>query len=517
MLGGGGYVAGPMVVAAWLARIPAALTEADAHLGLANRLAAPFARRVFLSFPIEGREDGKYRVTGRPIPARRASRRADGGATDVRAAGGGAGAARVRRQPGCARAERARRRGVRRGGAAVLHLSGERDYESLRLGVRRHGYRLVPFTDDFGAALGAADLALARAGGSVWELAAAGLPAVLVPGLTSRPATIRRRTPATSSAAVAPWSCRRRSSTPSPTWCARCFRTRAAHLDEGGDARAGPAGRCRTRSPRSCASRSPLAGRRIWFAGIGGAGLSAYALLAHAWRADVSGWDRVDTPYLTRSRRRHPESCLGPPARAARRLGGCRLHRVRRSRVRPLAADFLAELVSLQRAIVVAGAHGKTTTAAMIAFCLDRLGLDPAWLIGAEVPQLGGNARAGRGWLVVEGDESDRTVAALVARDRRASPTSTSTTTPPSPRAPSSRRCSRSGSRACPGSCAASRCHRFAGRSAWPASTTAATPRARSRRSSSPAWPRRMRRVLAEFRGAGRRLERRGERRGVTV
>ncbi len=76
-------------------------------------------------------------------------------------------------------------------------------------------------------------------------------------------------------------------------------------------------------------------------------------------------------------------------------------------------ADLLAELVSLQRTIVVAGAHGKTTTSAMIAFCLDRLGLDPSFLIGGEIPQLGGNARAGEGWLVVEGDESDRSVAAL--------------------------------------------------------------------------------------------------------
>src|SRR5690349_11830865 len=70
VLGGGGYVAGPMVYAASRRRIPAALMEADAHLGLANRLAVPFARRVFLSFPIAGRDGGKYRVTGRPIPAR---------------------------------------------------------------------------------------------------------------------------------------------------------------------------------------------------------------------------------------------------------------------------------------------------------------------------------------------------------------------------------------------------------------------------------------------------------------
>ncbi|HEX4324913.1 MAG TPA: cyanophycin synthetase, partial [Gaiellaceae bacterium] len=58
-------------------------------------------------------------------------------------------------------------------------------------------------------------------------------------------------------------------------------------------------------------------------------------------------------------------------------------------------------------------AHGKTTTSAMIAFCLDRLGLEPSFLIGGDVPQLGGNARAGSGWLVVEGDESDRSVGAL--------------------------------------------------------------------------------------------------------
>jgi UDP-N-acetylmuramate--alanine ligase len=76
-------------------------------------------------------------------------------------------------------------------------------------------------------------------------------------------------------------------------------------------------------------------------------------------------------------------------------------------------AEFLAELVSLQRSLVVAGAHGKTTTAAMIAFVLAELGRDPSFLIGGEVPQLGGNARVGSGWLIVEGDESDRTIASL--------------------------------------------------------------------------------------------------------
>ena len=69
VLGGGGFVAGPMVYAAWRQKLPAAVTEADAHLGLANRLAVPFARRVFLAYAIPGRDGAKYRVTGRPVPA----------------------------------------------------------------------------------------------------------------------------------------------------------------------------------------------------------------------------------------------------------------------------------------------------------------------------------------------------------------------------------------------------------------------------------------------------------------
>jgi UDP-N-acetylmuramate--alanine ligase len=162
----------------------------------------------------------------------------------------------------------------------------------------------------------------------------------------------------------------------------------------------------------SSSPSQPLAGRRIWIAGIGGAGMSGYALLARAWGAEVAGWDRVETPYL-----RHlegiaveisPEPPEPPPgwdAYVSTAFAG-------RVEGRP-RADLLAELVEQRRSIVVAGAHGKTTTSAMIAFCLDRLGLDPSFLIGGDVPQLGGNARAGSGWLVVEGDESDRSVAAL--------------------------------------------------------------------------------------------------------
>jgi len=156
----------------------------------------------------------------------------------------------------------------------------------------------------------------------------------------------------------------------------------------------------------------PFDGRRIWFVGIGGAGLSGYALLARAWGAEVGGWDRVETPYLAALRGALLE--LAPEPVVPDGWNEVVVSTAYRDQVegRP-RAEFLAELVSLQRSIVVAGAHGKTTTAAMIAFCLDRLGDDPAFLIGGEIPQLGGNARAGSGWLVVEGDESDRTIAAL--------------------------------------------------------------------------------------------------------
>ena len=157
-----------------------------------------------------------------------------------------------------------------------------------------------------------------------------------------------------------------------------------------------------------------LDGRRIYFVGIGGAGLSSYAFLARAWGAEVAGWDRRETPYLRTLEGIAVDIGDEPRPPAGWEVVVSSAHRDRaegKSR-----AEFLAELVSLRDSIVVAGAHGKTTTTAMIAFVLRELGRDPAWLIGGEVPQLGGNAGSGDGWLVVEGDESDRTVEQLRPR-----------------------------------------------------------------------------------------------------
>jgi UDP-N-acetylmuramate--alanine ligase len=159
----------------------------------------------------------------------------------------------------------------------------------------------------------------------------------------------------------------------------------------------------------------PLDGRRIWLVGIGGAGLSAYALLARAWGAEVGGWDRNETPYLVPVREAGIEVHVSPEPELAegREVFVSSAYRGVSGRPR---ADLLAELVEAAPSVVVAGAHGKTTTAAMIVFALRETGRDPSWIVGGEVPQLGSNAGAGEGWLVVEGDESDRSVAALRPR-----------------------------------------------------------------------------------------------------
>ena len=151
--------------------------------------------------------------------------------------------------------------------------------------------------------------------------------------------------------------------------------------------------------------------------------MSALALVAREWGAEVGGSDRARSSYVERLEAAGVHVAIGHDAANVPEgaevivssaiasdnpeLAG---HGVRRR------GELLAEFVALRPSIVVAGAHGKTTTAGMIAFCLDRLDLDPAFLIGGEIPQLDGNARAGEGWLVAEGDESDRSLELLRPR-----------------------------------------------------------------------------------------------------
>jgi UDP-N-acetylglucosamine--N-acetylmuramyl-(pentapeptide) pyrophosphoryl-undecaprenol N-acetylglucosamine transferase len=160
VLGGGGYVAAPVVLAAAALRLPTVLTEADSHLGLTNRALAPFARRVCLAFPIPEHSGPRYLVTGRAVPPALADR--DG----------------ARQGLGVGPEDQLV---LVFGGS--LHVTGTRDWPALRR--RAHGplYDLREYLGpkQFDDALAAADLVVARAGGSIFEIAAHGRPAILVP------------------------------------------------------------------------------------------------------------------------------------------------------------------------------------------------------------------------------------------------------------------------------------------------------------------------------------------------
>ncbi|MEA2332187.1 MAG: UDP-N-acetylmuramate--alanine ligase [Thermoleophilaceae bacterium] len=166
---------------------------------------------------------------------------------------------------------------------------------------------------------------------------------------------------------------------------------------------------------------APYAGRSLHFVGIGGAGMSGLALVAHALGARVTGSDRADSPALARLREAGIDPSVGhnaahlpggaevvvstaipdanPELAAARAAGATVLHR----------GDLLGELTRMKRTIAVSGAHGKTTTASMAAHVLRAAGRDPAFLIGGDLRSAGTNAAWGEGeWAVVEADESDR-------------------------------------------------------------------------------------------------------------
>ena len=173
----------------------------------------------------------------------------------------------------------------------------------------------------------------------------------------------------------------------------------------------------------------PWSGRRLHIVGVGGAGMSAYARAAAALGATVTGSDRADSPFARAlaadgvlvARLGHAAANL-PPGDDVEVFSSSALApdnvELRTALERGLRvgtrAELLGELTRLRRTIAVAGAHGKTTTASMIASALRACGLDPGYLIGGTLRETGRNADWGTGdWLVVEADESDRSMLAL--------------------------------------------------------------------------------------------------------
>src|SRR4051794_20640003 len=168
------------------------------------------------------------------------------------------------------------------------------------------------------------------------------------------------------------------------------------------------------------------AGRRLHLVGIGGAGMSGYALACAELGATGSGSDRADSPGPARLRAagidaRAGHDAANVPEGADVVLSSAiaadnpeRVAAVDRG-LRVLSrADLLAELTALKKVIAVAGAHGKTTTTSMAAHVLLGCGLDPGYLIGGSLTTTGTNAAWGTGeWLVVEADESDRSMLRL--------------------------------------------------------------------------------------------------------
>lgn len=172
-------------------------------------------------------------------------------------------------------------------------------------------------------------------------------------------------------------------------------------------------------------STADWSGRKLHFVGIGGAGMSGLALIAHTLGAEVTGSDRVDTPYMGPLREAGIEPRIGhaaenvpggaevvyssaipiesPERRAAapERGGGGELHR----------SELLAQMAALKRCLAVSGAAGKTTTTGMIVHVLRACGMEPAYAVGAELRDTGLNAAWGTGeWMVIEADESDRSL-----------------------------------------------------------------------------------------------------------
>lgn len=182
VLGVGGYASFPVVVAAWLRRVPSVLLEQNAHPGLANRVLSRLAARVCTMFQESHAyfPPKKVVLTGNPVRRLSALGRRSAGGFTVFAFGGSQGAHRLNEAlTAASQTLQATIPGLR-----IIHQTGAADRERVDQQYRDAGVSadVREFIDDMGAAYGEADLVVCRAGATtVAELTSLGKPAILVP------------------------------------------------------------------------------------------------------------------------------------------------------------------------------------------------------------------------------------------------------------------------------------------------------------------------------------------------
>ena len=425
--------------------------------GLANRLLAPFARRVCLAFPIPGRDGERYVVTGRPVPReiveadRDTARERLGvppGAPCVLVFGGSLGA----RSLNLAAVD-----ALRDSDAFVVHITGRRDFAEVqaRLGDAPPHYRVLEYLDTLADPLAAGDLVVARAGGSIFEIAAAGRPAILVPypAATADHQTGNARWMADAGAAVVLPDAELTAGAPARRGASELLGDpkRLEQMSASSRSLARPdaaariadevmaaiGGRRRPARRLTAVPAAGWAGRRLHFVGIGGAGMSGLALIANALgarrlrlrprrdavlRRAARGGDRAGDRTRRLARRRGTEVVVStaipadlPEVEAAERV----LHR----------SELLEQAARLRRVIAVGGTHGKTTTTAMVAHVLSRVRVragvgDRRGAAGRRTPGWG----RGSGWPSRPMSPTARSCASIPRSPW--SRTSSSTTTP---------------------------------------------------------------------------------------
>ncbi len=326
----------------------------------------------------------------------------------------------------------------------VLHAAGEANLAQLE--APGPGYDLRGYIPSFGEALLASDLVVARAGGSVFEVAAHGRPSVLVPYpfATADHQTLNARFMERAGAAVVipdaeltptrlaqevggllADDSRRAAMAKAAAAIARPQAAQEIALEVLDGGLVSEKGGCSPATDGCSVTETDFSSRRLHFVGIGGAGMSGLALVAGELGAQITGSDQTTSVYTERLREHGIEPIFGhaaenvpagaevvystavpasnPERQAAR---GRELHR----------SELLAQIAALRRCVAVTGTHGKTTTAAMVVHVLQGAGLDPSYVIGGELRRTGSNAGWGRGdWIVVEADESDRSLLNLEA------------------------------------------------------------------------------------------------------